>query len=142
MQLAESFKIKVFGAIAVSLLLSVSAYGATKQEMTSIKIDSSSTVYPITQKVIEEWKTTGEKNLDIELDISGTGGGFRQFCRGETDINNASRPIQREEMKLCQENGVYYIELPVAFDALTFDLTLPELQRRQAEFIVEQGKFQ
>lgn len=119
MQLAKSLKIKIFGAIAVSLLLSISAYGRPKQETTSIKIDGSSTVYPITQKVIEEWKTTQNKNLDIELEISGTGGGFRQFCQGEIDINNASRPIQSEEMKLCQENGVYYIELPVAFDALT-----------------------
>ncbi|GIW54383.1 MAG: hypothetical protein KatS3mg082_0787 [Nitrospiraceae bacterium] len=51
--------------------------------------------------------------------ISGTGGGFKKFCRGETDISDASRPILKEEMDLCQKNGVKYFELPIAFDALT-----------------------
>ena len=51
--------------------------------------------------------------------MSGTGGGFKKFCRGETDISNASRPIMAEEMELCRKAGIKYIELPVAFDALT-----------------------
>jgi phosphate transport system substrate-binding protein len=55
----------------------------------------------------------------VTVGISGTGGGFKKFCRGETDISNASRPILKEEMALCKQNGVEYYELPVAFDALT-----------------------
>jgi phosphate transport system substrate-binding protein len=55
----------------------------------------------------------------VTVGISGTGGGFKKFCRGETDISDASRPILKEEMELCQKNGIAYYELPIAFDALT-----------------------
>ena len=89
------------------------------QETPSIKIDGSSTVYPITQKIVEDYQASAKKPVNIDLEFSGTGGGFDQFCNGETDINNASRPIQVEEMAACKEAGVAYIELPVAFDALT-----------------------
>ena len=91
----------------------------TAQETQSIRIDGSSTVYPITNKIVEEYRAVQTKPVDIEVNFSGTGGGFDKFCSGETDINNASRPIQQEEMKACREAGVAYIELPVAFDALT-----------------------
>ena len=74
---------------------------------------------PITQKIVEEYQTTQKKPVDIEVEFSGTGGGFEKFCRGETDINNASRPIQLDEMEACNNSEVRYIELPVAFDALT-----------------------
>ena len=89
------------------------------QETSSIKIDGSSTVYPITQKIVEDYQASGKKPVNIEVEFSGTGGGFEKFCNGETDINNASRPIQVDEMAACKEAGVAYIELPVAFDALT-----------------------
>lgn len=82
-----------------------------------IKIDGSSTVFPITEAVSEEFMKT--EDTQITVGISGTGGGFKKFCRGEIDISNASRPILRKEMDACLEAGIQYIELPVAFDALT-----------------------
>ncbi len=83
-----------------------------------IEIDGSSTVYPITEAVAEEFqKASG--GTKVTVGISGTGGGFKRFCRGETDISDASRPILREEMILCAQSGVKYYELPVAYDALT-----------------------
>ena len=82
-----------------------------------IKIDGSSTVYPITEAVAEEFqKATKTK---VTVGISGTGGGFKKFCRGETDISDASRPILKKEMDACKEAGVQYIELPIAYDGLT-----------------------
>jgi len=82
-----------------------------------IEIDGSSTVYPITEAVAEEFQTAfGTK---VTVGISGTGGGFKRFCRGETDISDASRPILREEMIICAQAGVKYMELPIAYDALT-----------------------
>lgn len=83
-----------------------------------IKIDGSSTVYPITEAVAEEF---GNKNSEIKVTvgISGTGGGFKKFCAGETDISDASRPIKQTEVELCKTNGIEYVELPVAFDALS-----------------------
>lgn len=89
------------------------------QEKQAIAIDGSSTVYPITQQIVEDYQASQDRPVEIELQFSGTGGGFEKFCRGETEINNASRPIQQEEMATCKEAGVAYIELPVAFDALT-----------------------
>lgn len=82
-----------------------------------IKIDGSSTVFPITEAVSEEFMKS--EPTQVTVGISGTGGGFKKFCRGETDISNASRPILRKEMDACLEAGIQYIELPVAFDALT-----------------------
>jgi len=82
-----------------------------------IKIDGSSTVYPITEAVAEEFQI--EKKTKVTVGISGTGGGFKKFCRGETDIQNASRPILKKEMEACKEAGVQFIELPVAYDGLT-----------------------
>jgi phosphate transport system substrate-binding protein len=84
-----------------------------------IKIDGSSTVYPITEAVAEEFQTEKKGAVHVTVGISGTGGGFKKFCRGEIDITGASRPILMKEMLACRETGVQYIELPVAFDALT-----------------------
>lgn len=81
-----------------------------------IKADGSSTVFPITEAVAEEF---GKKNPDkVMVGISGTGGGFKRFCRGETDISNASRPIKEKEIAACKESGIEYIELAVAYDGL------------------------
>ena len=82
-----------------------------------VKIDGSSTVYPITEAVAEEFqKATGTK---VTVGMSGTGGGFKKFARGETDVQDASRPIQEEEVKAAKEGGIEYLELPIAYDALT-----------------------
>ena len=82
-----------------------------------IQIDGSSTVYPVTEAVAEEFQMSVRARVTVG--ISGTGGGFKRFCRGETDISNASRPILSNEMASCAEAGVKYFELPIAYDALT-----------------------
>jgi phosphate transport system substrate-binding protein len=84
-----------------------------------VKIDGSSTVYPVTEAVAEDFQKAKKQSIKVTVGISGTGGGFKKFCRGETDISNASRPILKAEMAECSKSGVEYIELPVAFDALT-----------------------
>ncbi|GIW33158.1 PstS family phosphate ABC transporter substrate-binding protein [Meiothermus sp.] len=83
-----------------------------------IRADGSSTVYPITQSVAEEFNIV-RPDVKVTVAFSGTGGGFKKFCVGETDLQNASRPITKSEMDECRKNGIEYIELPVAFDGLT-----------------------
>jgi phosphate transport system substrate-binding protein len=84
-----------------------------------IKIDGSSTVFPVTEAVAEEFMKLKKGKVQVTVGISGTGGGFKKFCRGETAIQDASRPILEKEMADCKAAGIKYIELPVAFDALT-----------------------
>ena len=100
-------------ALVASTLTISHVYAADK----IIKIDGSSTVYQITEAVAEEFQK--ETKIKITVGESGTGGGFKKFCRGETDISDASRPILKKEMDACKEAGVQYIELPIAFDGLT-----------------------
>jgi phosphate transport system substrate-binding protein len=84
-----------------------------------VQIDGSSTVFPVTEAVAEEFQKSKKGKIKVTVGIAGTGGGFKKFCRGETDISNASRPILKQEMEACKGAGVEYVELPVAFDALT-----------------------
>ncbi|NRF68112.1 PstS family phosphate ABC transporter substrate-binding protein [Aquincola sp. S2] len=84
-----------------------------------VKIDGSSTVFPITEGIAEDFQKAKKNAIKVTVGISGTGGGFKKFCRGETDISNASRPILKKEMEDCKAAGIEYFELPVAFDALT-----------------------
>jgi phosphate transport system substrate-binding protein len=84
-----------------------------------VKIDGSSTVYPITEAVAEEFQGAQKGAIKVTVGISGTGGGFKKFCRGEIDIADASRPIVKKEMEACRAAGIQYLELPVAYDALT-----------------------
>ncbi len=84
-----------------------------------VKLDGSSTVYPISEAVAEEFQKAKKNAIKVTVGISGTGGGFKKFCRGETDISNASRPILKKEMDECAKAGIKYYEIPVAFDALT-----------------------
>ncbi|MGK7931790.1 MAG: PstS family phosphate ABC transporter substrate-binding protein [Microcystaceae cyanobacterium] len=87
-----------------------------------IKVDGSSTVAPITEAVLTAYEGEARKAIDkleIHAEISGTGGGFKKFCAGETEINAASRPISLEEMKTCTANDIPFVELPIAFDAIT-----------------------
>ena len=83
----------------------------------TIKIDGSSTVYPISEAVAEEFQKA-HSNVRPTVGVSGTGGGFQKFCRGETDISNASRPIKPVEIETCQKTGIEFVELPVAYDGL------------------------
>lgn len=86
----------------------------------TVQVDGSSTVFPITVEMAERFKQMkAADGLEITVNFSGTGGGFDKFCQGETDISNASRPITQEEMAECRTNDVQYVELPVAYDALT-----------------------
>lgn len=83
----------------------------------NIEIDGSSTVYPITEAIAEEFSR--DKNIGkITIGVSGTGGGIKKFSRSEIDIANASRPIKKTEDSTCQAHGIGYIELPIAFDGL------------------------
>ena len=93
--------------------------GRAEAQTASIKIDGSSTVFPISEALAEEFQISKRGKVRVTVGIAGTGGGFKKFCRGETDISNASRPISREEMDACRAAGVKYIEIPIAFDALT-----------------------
>ena len=101
----------------VAALATLALTGAARAQV--IKIDGSSTVYPITEGVAEEFQKAKKGAIKVTVGISGTGGGFKKFCRDETDISGASRPIQTKEMEDCKAAGVEYYELPVAFDALT-----------------------
>ncbi len=83
----------------------------------SVKVDGSSTVFPITEAVAEEFMKE-QSGVRVTVGVSGTGGGFSKFLRNETDINDASRPIKASERELAQQNGIEYIELPVAYDGL------------------------
>lgn len=82
-----------------------------------ISIDGSSTVYPITEAVAEEFQKVN-RGIKVTVGISGTGGGFKKFCREETEISNASRPIKSSEVEACRGGAVKYIEIPVAYDGL------------------------
>ena len=84
----------------------------------AVEIDGSSTVFPIAEAFAEEFQKK-EPGVRVTVGISGTGGGFKRFGVGETDINNASRPISTSEMEQAATNGVEYIELPIAFDGLS-----------------------
>lgn len=105
----------------------------------SISADGSSTVYPITEAMAEEFGIEHEGRVRVTVGLSGTGGGFKRFCAGETDLSNASRSIKDRERQLCEQNGVAYIELPVAYDGLSIVvnpqntfvqcLTIAELKR-------------
>ena len=104
-----------------------------------IKVDGSSTVYPITQAVVKAYQANPENKSQVQVSISGTSGGFEKFCAGEIDISNASRPINQSEMAACKKNNISYMELPIAFDALTIavnpqnnwakDITVAELNK-------------
>ena len=107
----------VFCAGGLATLVTA-AFAPVASAQQLIKIDGSSTVFPITEAVAEEFQKV-HKGTKVTVGVSGTGGGFKKFCRGETDISDASRPISKKEMDLCKEAGIKYVELPVAFDALT-----------------------
>jgi phosphate transport system substrate-binding protein len=90
----------------------------------TIEVDGSSTVAPLTDAIYEEYNAE-QSDVTVNVGVSGTGGGFERFCKGETDISDASRPIKDEEAALCEEEGIEYVELRVGTDALTM-VTNPE----------------
>lgn len=107
-------------ALAVGLLLCGPTLTATARPAGTgvLRIGGSSTVFPILNEAIQAYRATGQKGA-IDLQETGSTDGFRRFCRGELDIANASRPINSRELKNCAAKGIVFLELPIAFDALS-----------------------
>lgn len=113
-------KVAALGAIAsVATFAAFSTATAVAQNLRgTVRIDGSSTVYPITAAIAEEFSNAAPR-VRVTVGVSGTGGGMKRFTIGETDISNASRPIKAKEYKVAMENDVEFIEVPVAYDGLT-----------------------
>ena len=111
MRITKFAAVLALGAIAGSTLVHA--------DVPLVKVDGSSTVYPITEAVAEDFQKSKKNGVRVTVGISGTGGGFKKFCRGETDISDASRPITKKEIEDCKAAGVEFMEFPVAYDALT-----------------------
>ena len=103
---------------SVAVVAAVSSTPVFAQTKT-ITVDGSSTVFPVSEAIAEEFQAQAKGQIRVTVGISGTGGGFKKFCRGETDISNGSRPILKEEIDACKQAGIEFYELPIAFDALT-----------------------
>ncbi len=137
MEVKMKYPIKTFSSLLVMIFLLACGQGQKKGTQ-PIKIDGSSTVFPITEAVAEDFQKEN-RGLRVTVGVSGTGGGFKKFCGGETDISDASRPIQPTEVDMCQTQKVNYIELPVAYDGIAVmvhpqndwcdSLTVKELKR-------------
>ena len=102
--------------VAATVALGVPA--VKSQNTATVKLDGSSTVFPISEAVAEEFQKANS-SIRVTVGVSGTGGGMKKFCAGEIDIADASRPIKGEEIAKCEEKGIKFIELPIAYDALT-----------------------
>lgn len=113
----NSFDLHLIFTSLFALALFIFSAKVFAQGPSIIKVDGSSTVYPITEAVAEEFQAEYKNKWKVTVGISGTGGGFKKFCRGEIDVQNASRPILAEEMKACKISGMNFYELPIAFDA-------------------------
>jgi len=124
------------GIVAATATLALMPVAAMAQ--TIVQIDGSSTVFPITEAMAEEFQKAN-KGTKVTVGISGTGGGFKKFCRGDTDASGASRPIKKSEIDDCKKAGIEFVELPVALDALAImvnpknnfasELTVAELKK-------------
>ena len=108
----------VVGKYAGIVLLAGVVSSVHAQVGSSIKVDGSSTVFPIAEAVVEEFRATNSK-VNVTIGISGTGGGFKKFLAGEIDVVNASRPIKEAEMATAASKGIEFVELPIAYDALS-----------------------
>jgi phosphate transport system substrate-binding protein len=113
----KSRTIIIIGLALATTLAGGGCKKSSEQEASTVKVDGSSTVYPITEAVAEEFGKA-KPGAQVTVGISGTGGGFKKFCAGETDISDASRPIKSSEVDLCKGGGVEYIELPIAYDGI------------------------
>jgi phosphate transport system substrate-binding protein len=127
--------------VGLSLLLASCGTSQLQQskQRQPITIDGSSTVFPMTEAIAAAYEQTAENPVELNVSFSGTGGGFKKFCSGETDVSNASRPILEAELQACDQNDVRFVELPIAMDALAIvvnaqntwaeDITVAELRR-------------
>jgi phosphate transport system substrate-binding protein len=110
-------KILLISFVAVMISSCGNKENSESVRNSSIKVDGSSTVFPITEAVAEEFENAN-KGIKITANASGTGAGFKKFIRNEIDISGASRPIKESEDKACKENNIEYIEIPIAYDGL------------------------
>ncbi|NJM98214.1 MAG: PstS family phosphate ABC transporter substrate-binding protein [Phormidesmis sp. RL_2_1] len=115
--ISDKVSFRILGATAAAAATVLTTAVALAQS-SIIEIDGSSTVFPITEAMAEEF-VGANPDIDISVGVSGTGGGFEKFCAGETVISNASRPIKDSEKATCEANGIAYEEIPVAIDAIT-----------------------
>ena len=115
--LRQTFQIVAFAAAVAAAACGRGGDASGGAASTVIRVDGSSTVYPVTEAVAEEFQRA-DPGTRVTVGISGTGGGFQKFCRGEIDIADASRPIKPAEADACRQGGVEYIELPVAYDGI------------------------
>ncbi|MGK7923397.1 MAG: PstS family phosphate ABC transporter substrate-binding protein [Trichodesmium sp.] len=135
MNLAIGFNQKYLRFLALALLLIVSACGSgeTKtstaetspevieeetEERTFVLVDGSSTLFPISDTMAENFMTDNPE-VQVIVGISNSGAGLKKFCIGDTDIANASRPIKKSEIDLCRANGIEFVEIPIAFDGIS-----------------------
>ncbi len=122
MDMKKRFRSNIVRCVLVSLVAVVLSQAvdaqAAEQLDGSVRVDGSSTVYPITEAVAEEFGATNPR-VRVTVGISGTGGGFKRFVLGETDISNASRPIKKKEHDAAVAGGIEFIEIPVAYDGLS-----------------------
>ena len=117
MNITASLALSLF-ALPIALAASMQTSDADLSKLTGqIKVDGSSTVYPITEAVAEDFQAQAPKTRPT-VGISGTGGGFKRFCSGETDISNASRPITKTEVEMAKSNKIEFVEIPIAFDGI------------------------
>lgn len=107
----------IFGVTSVACGGGAPQSSTSTQGTPTVTLDGSSTVFPVSEAVAEEFQKA-HANVRVTVGISGTGGGFQKFCRAETDISDASRPIQPTEMAACKAAGIAFIELPVAYDGI------------------------
>ena len=113
------------GAVSALALVGIAGVADAQQRnaasrgVFTVVVDGSSTVFPISEAAAEKFQAQAAGKIRVTVAESGTGGGFRKFCRGETHLQGASRPITASEMTSCANSGVRYVEVPVAFDALT-----------------------
>jgi len=114
--------VALLAAAAMALVIAPSAAAQAEALRGNIVVDGSSTVYPITEAAAAAFRKE-YPNVNVTVAVSGTGGGFKRFAIGETDISDASRPIKGKEFKQCVENGVSFLELPVALDGLSVVLS-------------------
>ncbi len=107
------FKTIMLASMFASMFASICAHA----QVPVIRVDGSSTVFPITEAMAEDFQTMVRGKVRVTVGVSGTGGGFKKFCRGETDVQDASRPIQSKELDACRAKNIKFIEIPIAFDA-------------------------
>jgi phosphate transport system substrate-binding protein len=107
----------VYAMLAAFVGCTGSGTDASGGRFSDIRVDGSSSVFVISEAVAEEFHKANP-GVRVTVGPSGTGGGFQKFCRGETDLNDASRPISQDEVRACAANGVTFVELPIAYDGI------------------------